>query len=300
MPSILVMVSYSENAEFSKKVKANNIIFIGPSEHSITVMGSKLAAKEAVAKYDIPLVPGTETAIEDVKEGQKIADSIGYPILVKASAGGGGKGMKLVNEAQEFAQQFTSARNEARSAFGDDAVFIEKYIESPRHIEIQVLFDQFGNGIHLLERECSVQRRHQKVIEETPSPKVNDELRHQMGLHAIKVAESCNYEGAGTVEFIMDAEGNYYFLEMNTRLQVEHPVTEMITDVDLVEQQIRVARGEKLQLSQEDIKSNGHAIELRIYAEDPENNFLPSHRETGIVYFTRGRRSQSRYRILSR
>ncbi len=266
----------SENAEFAVKVRQNGLIFIGPSDHSITIMGSKLAAKEAVSKYDIPLVPGTESAIATKEEGKKIADQIGYPLLIKASAGGGGKGMKLVNHPDEFFQQFDSAKNEARSAFGDDAVFIEKYIESPRHIEIQVLFDQHGNGVHLFERECSVQRRHQKVIEETPSAKVNPALRSQMGEHALQVARSCNYEGAGTVEFIMDANGHYYFLEMNTRLQVEHPVTEMITGIDLVEQQIKVARGEALAFAQEDITSTGHAIELRIYAEDPENNFLPS------------------------
>jgi propionyl-CoA carboxylase alpha chain len=266
----------SENATFAKAVRKAGLIFIGPSDKSITVMGSKLAAKDAVKDYGIPLVPGTDHAIDDIAEGKKIAEGIGFPVLIKASAGGGGKGMKLVEKAEEFEEQFQLARNEAISSFGDGDVFIEKYIQSPRHIEFQVLFDQYGNGIHVLERECSIQRRHQKVIEETPSPKVDATLREAMGKDAVNVAKSCDYEGAGTVEFIMDAEGKYYFLEMNTRLQVEHPITEMITGLDLVEWQIRVARGEKLTLQQEDIKSSGHAIELRIYAEDPMNKFLPS------------------------
>jgi len=266
----------SENASFASKVKAANIKFIGPSEESINVMGSKLEAKAAVKNFDIPLVPGTDHAIVDIQEGKKIAAKIGCPVLIKASAGGGGKGMKLVNHIDEFEEQFNLAKSEARSSFGDDAVFIEKYISSPRHIEFQVLFDQHGKGIHVLERECSIQRRHQKVIEETPSPKVDAALRKKMGLDAVKVAKSCNYEGAGTVEFIMDADGKYFFLEMNTRLQVEHPVTEMVSGIDLVEWQIRVTDGEHLTLNQEDIKANGHAIELRVYAEDPMNNFLPS------------------------
>jgi propionyl-CoA carboxylase alpha chain len=266
----------SENAEFAIKVRKNGLIFIGPSDKSIIVMGSKLASKDAVKEYGIPLVPGTDYAIKDVKKGKQTAIDIGFPVLVKASAGGGGKGMKLVYKEEEFEEQFQLAKNEAKSAFGDDDVFIEKYIQSPRHIEFQVMFDQHGNGVHVLERECSIQRRHQKVIEETPSPKVDASLREKMGKDAVLVAKSCNYEGAGTVEFIMDADGKYYFLEMNTRLQVEHPITEMITGLDLVEWQIRVARGEKLGFTQEDIQSHGHAIELRIYAEDPMNNFLPS------------------------
>lgn len=266
----------SENAKFAAKVRAAGIIFIGPNEESIVTMGSKLAAKAAVKNFDIPLVPGTDDAVTDIKKGRKIAAEIGYPVLIKASAGGGGKGMKLVENDASFEEQFNLARGEAMSSFGDDAVFIERYIQSPRHIEFQVLFDQHGNGVHLFERECSVQRRHQKVIEETPSVKLDEALRKKMGTDAVKVAQSCNYEGAGTVEFIMDANGDYFFLEMNTRLQVEHPVTEMTTGVDLVEQQIRVARGEKLAFKQADLTSTGHSIELRIYAEDPDNNFLPS------------------------
>ncbi len=266
----------SENAEFAEAVTKAGIKFIGPSPHAMILMGSKLAAKDAVKDFDIPMVPGIDRAITDVDEAKKIAGEIGYPILIKASAGGGGKGMRIVEKAEELADQMERAISEAVSSFGDGAVFIEKYIASPRHIEIQVLADSYGNTIHLQERECSVQRRHQKVVEEAPSSVLTPEIRAKMGQDAIKVAKACKYEGAGTVEFLLDENLNYYFLEMNTRLQVEHPVTEMITGVDLVEQQILVARGEKLTLQQEDIPINGHALELRIYAEDPKNNFLPS------------------------
>ena len=240
------------------------------------VMGSKLAAKETVKAYNIPMVPGTDKAITDIEAAKKIAEEIGFPILIKASAGGGGKGMRVVESADVFEENMERAVSEAESAFGDGAVFIEKYVTSPRHIEIQVLADQHGNTLHLLERECSVQRRHQKVVEEAPSAILTPELRAAMGQDAVKVAQSCKYEGAGTVEFLLDADMNYYFLEMNTRLQVEHPVTEWVTGLDLVEQQIRIARGEELQFKQSDIQANGHAIELRVYAEDPANNFLPS------------------------
>lgn len=266
----------SENAGFAEAVTQAGIKFIGPSPHSIRIMGSKLDAKDAVKNYDIPMVPGTDTAITDIPEAKKIAGGIGYPILIKASAGGGGKGMRIVESDDEFVSQMERAISEAESAFGDGSVFIEKYVTSPRHIEIQVLCDAHGNAIHLFERECSVQRRHQKVVEEAPSTVVNADLRARMGEAAIKVAKSCNYEGVGTVEFLLDGDKNFYFLEMNTRLQVEHPVTEMISGVDLVEQQIKVARGEKLSIQQEDLSINGHALELRVYAEDPENNFLPS------------------------
>ena len=231
----------SENAAFAQKVEANGLRFIGPSSHSIEVMGSKLAAKEAVKAYNIPLVPGTEEAITDPEEAIKIAKSIGFPILIKASAGGGGKGMRIVEQETELAEQMERAISEATAAFGDGAVFIEKYVSSPRHIEIQVLADQHGNTLHLFERECSVQRRHQKVVEEAPSAVLTPELREKMGQDAVRVAQSCDYVGAGTVEFLLDADHNYYFLEMNTRLQVEHPVTEWITGIDLVEQQIRIA-----------------------------------------------------------
>lgn len=266
----------SENAEFAEEVKQNDIVFIGPNTEAIQIMGSKLAAKDAVKKYDIPMVPGIDKAITEVAKAKEIAKKIGYPILIKASAGGGGKGMRIVEEEGELENQMTRAISEATSAFGDGSVFIEKYVKSPRHIEIQILADTQGNVVHLYERECSIQRRHQKVVEEAPSTILTPELRKKMGEAAVKVAKSCKYVGVGTVEFLLDSDNNYYFLEMNTRLQVEHPVTELITGIDLVEQQIRVARGEELTITQEDIKICGHAIELRVYAEDTLNDFLPS------------------------
>lgn len=266
----------SENARFAKAVEENGIIFIGPSSESIEIMGNKLAAKEAVKKYKIPMVPGTDHAITNVPFAITIAKNIGFPILVKAAAGGGGKGMRVVEKEEDMEEQMNRAISEAFSAFGDGSVFIEKYIASPRHIEIQVLADAFGNTVHLFERECSIQRRHQKVIEEAPSSILTPKVRESMGRDAVNVAKSCNYKGAGTVEFLVDENLNYYFLEMNTRLQVEHPVTELITGVDLVEQQIKIARGEALSFSQNDLKISGHAVELRVYAEDPANNFLPN------------------------
>ncbi len=266
----------SENADFAVACEENNITFIGPKSKAIKIMGSKLAAKDAVKAYDIPMVPGTDEAITDIDEAKKIAKDIGFPILIKASAGGGGKGMRVVEKESDFESQMNRAISEATSAFGDGSVFIEKYVTSPRHIEIQVMADSHGNVIHLFERECSIQRRHQKVVEEAPSSVLTPELRKKMGEAAIKVAKSCNYLGAGTVEFLLDEKHNFYFLEMNTRLQVEHPVTEMITGTDLVELQIRVARGEVLPVKQEDLTIKGHALELRVYAEDPLNDFLPS------------------------
>jgi len=265
----------SENAAFCTAVTKAGINFIGPSPESITVMGSKLAAKEAVKGYDIPMVPGTEEAITDIAKAKEIGAEIGFPILIKASAGGGGKGMRIVENVKEFEEQMERAISEAENAFGDGSVFIEKYVTSPRHIEIQILGDKKGNIVHLFERECSVQRRHQKVVEEAPSCVLDDKLRAEMGAAAINVAKSCNYYGAGTVEFLLDENKNFYFLEMNTRLQVEHPVTEMITGIDLVKEQIKIAKGEELSFKQEDLTINGHAIELRVYAEDPKNNFLP-------------------------
>jgi len=266
----------SENADFAKLVTDNNIVFIGPRPKAIEVMGNKLAAKEAVKSYNIPMVPGIEEAITDVGLAKKIAQEIGFPILIKAAAGGGGKGMRIVDSLDELPDQMERAISEAIAAFGDGSVFIEKYVGSPRHIEIQVLADTHGNIVHLFERECSVQRRHQKVVEEAPSAVLTPELRDRMGNAAVKVAEACDYVGAGTVEFLLDGDKNFYFLEMNTRLQVEHPVTELISGVDLVEQQIKIARGEKLSFIQKDLKIKGHALELRIYAEDPLNDFLPS------------------------
>ena len=265
----------SENAAFAQAVEDAGIIFVGPRPHAIEVMGSKLAAKEAAKQFNIPMVPGSEGAITDAGEAKKLAATIGYPILIKASAGGGGKGMRVVNSESELEEQMQRAQSEARSSFGDDSVFIEKYVGSPKHIEVQVLADEHGNIVHLFERECSVQRRHQKVVEEAPSACLNHEKRMAIGAAAVDVARSCNYRGAGTVEFLVDEQLNFYFLEMNTRLQVEHPVTEMITGVDLVKEQIKIARGEKLSFRQEDLRIIGHAIELRVYAEDPMNNFLP-------------------------
>ncbi len=265
----------SENAVFAQKVKDAGLIFIGPSAHSIEIMGSKLAAKAAVAGYNIPMVPGTPEAITDLDAARTRASEIGYPVLIKASAGGGGKGMRIVENNDEFEEQMQRAISEAVSAFGDGSVFIEKYITSPKHIEIQVLGDTHGNIIHLFERECSIQRRHQKVIEEAPSSVLTPEIREAMGKAAVDVARACNYYGAGTVEFIVDEQLNFYFLEMNTRLQVEHPVTELITGIDLVKEQIKIAQGEVLSIKQEDLKILGHSIEVRVYAEDPRNNFLP-------------------------
>lgn len=270
----------SENAVFARQVTEAGMIFIGPSPYSIEIMGSKLAAKDAVKKYGIPMVPGTDSAIHHLEEARLIAAQTGYPVLIKASAGGGGKGMRVVLREEELEEQMQRAISEAMAAFGDGSVFIEKFVTSPRHIEIQVLADLHGNTVYLFERECSIQRRHQKVVEEAPSCILTPALRKRMGEDAVKVAQACQYAGAGTVEFLMDDQMNYYFLEMNTRLQVEHPVTEMITGLDLVEQQIRVARGESLAFRQEDLSIQGHAIELRVCAEDPLNDFLPS---TGLL-----------------
>jgi len=266
----------SENSKFAEMAEKNGITFIGPKSHAIEVMGDKLAAKDTVKAYDIPMVPGLDHAITDIGEAKQVAKEVGFPILIKASAGGGGKGMRVVEKEEDFESQMQRAISEATSAFGDGSVFIEKYVGSPRHIEIQVMADTHGNVVYLFERECSVQRRHQKVVEEAPSAVLTPEIRQAMGEAAVKVAKSCDYVGAGTVEFLLDENKNFYFLEMNTRLQVEHPVTELITGIDLVEMQIRVARGEVLPIKQEDLKIKGHALELRVYAEDPLNDFLPS------------------------
>lgn len=265
----------SENAAFAEAVEKSGLAFIGPRPHAIRVMGSKLAAKEAVKGYNIPMVPGIDKAITDVKDAVSTAQEIGFPVLIKASAGGGGKGMRVVQAASELEEQMKRAISEAESAFGDGSVFIEKYIGSPRHIEIQVLADTHGNIVHLFERECSIQRRHQKVVEEAPSSVLTPDIRQKMGEAAVKVAKACDYVGAGTVEFLLDENKNFYFLEMNTRLQVEHPVTELITGHDLVEQQIKIARGEMLAFTQDELHIKGHAIELRVYAEDPLDDFMP-------------------------
>jgi len=266
----------SENAEFAEEVENNNITFIGPGSKAIRIMGSKLAAKEAVKKYDIPMVPGIDKAITDIEQAKIIAATIGFPILIKASAGGGGKGMRIVEREKDLESQMKMAIGEATAAFGDGSVFIEKYVTSPRHIEIQVLADKHGNILHFFERECSVQRRHQKVVEEAPSSVLTPEMRNAMGEAAVNVARSCDYVGAGTVEFLLDADHNFYFLEMNTRLQVEHTITEAITGIDIVKEQFRIADGLSLKYTQADIKRRGYAMELRINAEDPKNDFLPS------------------------
>jgi acetyl-CoA carboxylase biotin carboxylase subunit len=265
----------SENAAFARRVKQEGLILVGPSPEAMEIMGNKLSAKAAAKKYQIPMVPGTEEAIQDIAVAKLRAEEVGFPILIKAAAGGGGKGMRIVENTADFEEQMNLAVSEAISSFGDGAVFIERYVSSPRHIEIQVLGDTKGNIVHLFERECSVQRRHQKVVEEAPSAVLSPELRKTMGECAVNVAKSCNYVGAGTVEFILENNTDFYFLEMNTRLQVEHPVTEMITGIDLVKEQLKIADGQALSFSQEDLKINGHAIELRVYAEDPCNNFLP-------------------------
>lgn len=265
----------SENEEFAQAVIRAGLIFIGPSPEAIEIMGNKLAAKNAAAKFNVPLVPGTAEPIHDIPKAKRISKEIGYPILIKASAGGGGKGMRIVLTEEEFTEQMERAVSEATSAFGDGSVFLEKFVTNPRHIEFQIFGDQHGNVVHLFERECSIQRRHQKVVEEAPSSVLTPELREKMGEAAINVARSCGYYNAGTVEFILNTSNDFYFLEMNTRLQVEHPVTEQITGLDLVKLQIRIAEGEKIPFRQEDLKINGHAVEVRVYAEDPSNDFLP-------------------------
>jgi len=265
----------SENAEFAEMVEKAGIIFIGPRPYAIRTMGDKTTARKSLTGKKVPIAPGTQDSIDDILEARKIADGIGYPVLVKASAGGGGKGMRVVYKSEEFEKSFSASQNEAKNAFGDSRVYIEKYLENPRHIEIQVLADEAGNTLYLFERECSIQRRHQKVIEEAPSSVLTPEMRKAIGEAAVEVAKSCNYRGAGTVEFLVDKHRNFFFLEMNTRLQVEHPVTELITGLDLVREQIRIAEGEELGYKQEDLRIHGHSVECRIYAEDPESQFLP-------------------------
>lgn len=266
----------SENARFAELCQKEGIIFIGPSPYAINTMGDKITARKTMIAAGVPVVPGTTEPIRDIKKAIEVIKEIGLPVMIKASAGGGGKGMRLVKKEEDIVNAVSSARSEAKAAFGDDAVYIEKYISSPHHIEFQVLGDQHGNIVHLFERECSVQRRHQKVVEETPSPIMTPEVRMKMGADAVAAAKAVNYYGAGTIEFIVDDQLNYYFLEMNTRLQVEHPITERVVGVDLVKQQINIANGLPMPFRQEDLKQSGHAIEVRIYAEDPDNNFMPS------------------------
>ncbi len=271
---------FSENPEFINAVEKAGITFIGPKASSVAMMGSKTAARALMSKNSVPVVPGSLEPINSVDEGLQFANKIGYPVLLKAAAGGGGKGMRKVSSDEEFPSAFESTKREALKSFANDEVYIEKFIDNPKHIEVQVIADKHGNYRHLFERECSIQRRHQKVIEESPSSFVDDEARRKITQAAINAAKACNYINAGTIEFLMDANKQFYFLEMNTRIQVEHPVTELISGVDLVKEQISIAAGNKISFEQEDLKINGYALECRIYAEDPSNNFMPS---TGTI-----------------
>jgi acetyl-CoA carboxylase biotin carboxylase subunit len=274
----------SENEDFAEQCEKCNIKFIGPKSRAIRLMGDKSTAKDTVKKAGVPIVPGSDGPIDSEAEAVKIARKIGYPVIIKAVAGGGGRGMRIAHNDVSFAKEFHVARNEAEKAFGDGRVYIEKYIQNPRHIEFQIMADSHGKIVHLGERDCSVQRRHQKLIEESPSPFLTPSLRKAMGKAAVKAAESCDYESAGTIEFLVDDKGNFYFIEMNTRIQVEHPVTEETTGIDLVKQQILVAMGEKLPWDQGDIEFSGHAIECRINAEDPARNFVPSPGTIDLYY----------------
>jgi len=273
----------SENEKFAKRCEKEKIVFIGPSAEAIRLMGDKITARKIAQDAKVPLVPGSDGAVTDV-EASGVADKIGYPVMIKASAGGGGKGMRLVRNKEDFESSLRMARSEARSSFGDDSVFVERFVEEPRHVEIQIIADTHGNTLHLFERECSIQRRHQKVIEEAPSPGISARTRKKMGEVAVKIAKAVNYSGAGTVEFIMDQKENFYFLEMNTRVQVEHPVTEMITGFDIVKWMVRIADGEKLPFKQKDLSINGWAVECRVYAEDPQTNFMPS---PGLLHYVK-------------
>ncbi|MFQ5708802.1 MAG: acetyl-CoA carboxylase biotin carboxylase subunit [bacterium] len=272
----------AENAEFARRVTESGLVFIGPPPSAIELMGDKTVARSRMLQAQVPVVPGTEQAVPDEIAAEQVSAELGFPVLFKAAAGGGGKGMRVVHEAAEIASAFRAAKSEAVSAFGDGRIYVEKYLEAPRHIEFQILADCHGHVVHFGERECSIQRRHQKVVEEAPSTCLDEALRLRMGQAAVKAAQACGYQNAGTIEFMVDKDRKFYFLEMNTRLQVEHPVTEMATGVDLVKAQIRIAAGEPLRLDQEAIRFNGHAIECRIYAEDPFNNFLPS---TGTITY---------------
>lgn len=265
----------SENSKFAKMCKECNIKFIGPDYTSIELMGNKAKAREIMKSANVPVVPGFEGIIKDEKHALNIAENIGYPVMIKAAAGGGGKGIRIAFNDEEFKKGYNTAKSEALACFGDDTLYIEKFIEKPRHIEFQILADEYGNIVHLGERECSLQRKNQKVLEEAPSSVLTDKLRNEMGEVAKRAAKACNYKNAGTIEFLVDKNNNYYFMEMNTRIQVEHPVTEMVTGIDILKEQIKIASGEKLAFKQDDIKIKGHAIECRINAEDPENDFRP-------------------------
>lgn len=265
----------SENAEFARRCEEEKIVFIGPRPETIEAMGDKISARIRMMKAEVPVVPGTHENLKSVEEARCLCNKIGYPVMLKASMGGGGKGMRLIHNESEVEEAYTTAKSESLSSFGDDTVYLEKYLEGPHHIEFQILADQYGNVVHLFERECSVQRRNQKIVEESPSPFITDDLRKQMGEKAIAAAKAVNYVGAGTIEFLVDKYHNYYFLEMNTRLQVEHPITEEVVGVDIVKEQIKIAGGTPLQIKQSDLQQRGHAIECRICAEDSQNNFMP-------------------------
>ncbi|NLI99037.1 acetyl-CoA carboxylase biotin carboxylase subunit [bacterium] len=266
----------AENARFAQAVSESGLTFIGPTPDNITKMGDKSLAKQTMRAARIPVIPGSEKDVKSVAEAKKLASEYGYPVLLKAAAGGGGKGMRLARDEKELEAGYKMAKAEAKAAFGDDRLYLEKYIEKPRHVEIQIIADSFANIVHLAERECSIQRRHQKLIEESPSPAVNEALRKRMGESAVAAAKTIGYQSAGTIEFLLDASGNFYFMEMNTRIQVEHPVTEMISGYDLLKEQIRVAAGEKLSVTKDVLKPYGHAIECRINAEDPDRDFMPT------------------------
>lgn len=272
----------AENHEFAQRCRDNDLVFIGSNPESIRVMGNKVEARQMMLDAGVPVIPGMQASAADVSLFEEEAEKVGYPVLLKAAAGGGGKGMRTVHAAEDLESALEGAMREAKSAFGDDSVYLEKYIEKPRHIEFQVFGDTYGNAVHLFERECSIQRRHQKIIEETPSTALTPEIRRKMGEAAVKVVEACNYTNAGTVEFLFDKDSNFYFLEMNTRIQVEHPITEMVVGVDLVVEQIKVATGEPLSLKQDTLAQAGHAIECRIYAEDAANGFLPA---AGTIHY---------------
>ena len=266
----------SENSEFARRCRKEGIIFIGPDPETMEAMGDKISARKHMIAAGVPVVPGTEQPLQSVEEAKEICNRIGYPVMLKASMGGGGKGMRLIHSIDEVEEAYNTARSESMSSFGDDTVYLEKFVEEPHHIEFQILGDNFGNAVHLFERECSIQRRNQKIVEETPSPFVTPELRQKMGEAAVAAAKAVHYKGAGTIEFLVDKHRNFYFLEMNTRLQVEHPITEEVVGVDLVKEQLRIASGQPLHFRQEDLYQRGHAIECRICAEDTDNNFMPS------------------------
>ena len=285
----------SENAQFAKICEETNIKFIGPKAKVIDLLGNKSNSKELMKKEDVPVIPGSEGNVETLKEAISISEKIGYPVMLKAANGGGGKGIRVVNNSKEMETSYNIVKQEAKNSFNDDEIYIEKYIQNPRHVEIQIMADEHGNIVHLGERDCSIQRNHQKIIEETPSTAVDDKLRNKMGAAAIKAAKAANYTSLGTVEFLVDKDKNFYFMEMNTRIQVEHPITEERTGIDLVKEQIKIAAGEELKIKQKDVEFKGHSIECRINAENPAKKFMPCPRENRRNEFTRRKWNKNRY-----